>query len=393
LVAVTYVAAVGLPGGHPWAVITGASHGAVNADFEAYIAARHPFAQSSVLEEVQPVIDGLAEQAALISKDGTILAINRHWRRQVERQQQSGLLIDRDYDAYLAGLVAQGDEGVRPILQAFRDICAGTRNNFSCLYRGYGVFSGYDFKVVITAMEVHAERFILATVHDVTELASLKRQRRRLGSQLLRAQENERRRMARDLHDSTSQALVALQLSLHKLSKEYPSASGEALVAECQEAIQEVHREIRALSFIAHPPSFAAAGLEPSLESMVAGFARRTGIEVRMECDGVEGLSGSVEATIFRLAQEALANIHRHSSARHATVRLIGREGYVHLLVWDDGVGFEWSPKKRRLGLGVGVLGMAERVRELGGRLSLKRLAKGTLLRATLPRLKCNAAA
>ena len=329
----------------------------------------------------------------MISTDGSILAINSHWRRQVERQKQSGLLIDRDYDAYLAGLVEDGDEGVRPILKAFRDICSGARNNFSCLYRGYGVFSGYDFKVVITAMEVHGERYILVTVHDVTEVASLKRQRRRLGSQLLRAQENERRRMARDLHDSTSQALVALQFSLQKLSKEYPNAGGEALVAECQEAIQEVHREIRALSFIAHPPSFATGDLEPSLQSLVAGFARRTGIEARVECDSIEGVSSSIEATIFRLAQEALANIHRHSSARHATVRLVAREGYVHLVVWDDGVGFEWSPKKRRLGLGVGVLGMAERVRELGGRLSLRRLAIGTLLRATLPRLKCEAAA
>ena len=345
-----------------------------------------------MVEEIQPVIDGLAEQAALIDGNGIILAVNRHWRRQVERQARSGLLISRDYDAYLAGLVAGGDEGARPILQAFRDIRDGARTSFKCLYRGFGVFSGYDFKVVITATEVHRERYVLVTVHDVTELAKLKRQRRRLGSQLLRAQEDERRRMARDLHDSTSQALVALQLSLHKLSKDYTSAGGESLVAECQEAIQEVHREIRALSFIAHPPSSAAAGLGPSLDSLVAGFARRTGIEVQIECDRADTLGGSIEATIFRLAQEALANILRHSSARHATVRLVARDRFLHLLVWDDGVGFEWSPNKSRQSLGVGVLGMAERVRELGGRLSLRRVAKGTLLRASLPRHKSDAA-
>lgn len=314
--------------------------------------------------------------------------MNGHWRRQVERQARSGLLISRDYDAFLADLVARGDEGARPILEAFRAIRAGTRNSFSCLYKGFGVFNGYDFKVVLTAMVVQGDRYILVTVHDVTELVSLKRQRRRLGSQLLRAQEAERRRMARDLHDSTAQALVALQLSLHKLSRDYLSAGGEALVAECEDAIQDVHREIRALSFVAHPPSLPDIGLEKALETLVVGFAKRTGLDVDIECRHVGASSGSVEATLFRIAQEALANVHRHASARHATIRLIGKDRHLHLLIWDDGIGFEWSPKETNNRIGVGVPGMAARVRELGGRLSLRRAAKGTLMRATLPRTK-----
>ena len=229
------------------------------------IASPQPMPPSGVWEEIQPFIDGLAEQAAFISKDGIILAVNQQWRRQVERQARSGLHISRDYDAYLSELVAGGDERVRPILQAFRDIRTGARTGFECLYKGSGPFSGYDFRVVITAIQIHDERYILVTVHDVTEIASLKRQKRRLGSQLLHAQEAERRRLARDLHDSTAQTLVALQLSIGRLSREV-GPDGEALVNECQEAIQQIHREIRALSFLAHPPSSPDVGSRDSLE-------------------------------------------------------------------------------------------------------------------------------
>ena len=87
-----------------------------------------PRAQSSAWDEIQSFIDGLAEQAAFISRDGTILAVNRHWRVQVEKQARSGLQISRDYDAYLVGLVARGDKGATPILQAFRDIREGKRD-------------------------------------------------------------------------------------------------------------------------------------------------------------------------------------------------------------------------------------------------------------------------
>ena len=345
-----------------------------------------------MLEDIQPVIDGLAEQVAFIDRDGTILAVNRQWLRQVEKQARHGLHISRDYDAFLAGLVAEGDEGAVPILHAFRDICAGAKDSFSCLYHGVGTFEGYDFKVGITAMQVHGDRYVLVSVLDVTEVASLKRQRRRLGSQLLRAQEAERRRMARDLHDSTAQSLVALQLNLGRLSRQYVGPDAEAVVAECREAIQEVHREIRALSFIAHPPSPAAKGLEDALETLAAGFAKRAGFEVEVQCSDVGTASASVEATIYRVAQEGLSNVHRHASADRVQVRLAGTECCLHLLIIDDGVGFDPPMTNGKRGLGVGVRGMTERVRELGGRLILKRLPKGTLLWAVLPRVKSDPA-
>ena len=104
--------------------------------------------------EVQEVIDGLVEQIALIGCDGTILAVNEAWRWQVERQARSGLRISRDYVGYLSGLIEAGDEGVKPILRAFREISSGSRQTFRHTYSGHGVFEGYDFRIIIAALAV-----------------------------------------------------------------------------------------------------------------------------------------------------------------------------------------------------------------------------------------------
>jgi signal transduction histidine kinase len=340
------------------------------------------------LAEIGSVVEGLAEQVAVVSRRGIILAVNKAWRRQVERQARSGLAISRDYDAFLAGLVAEGDAGAEPILSAFRDICAGRRQSFSCVYHGVGSFSGYDFRVLVRSVSVRGEDFVLVSVEDITKLTSLRLQRRRLASQLLRAQENERRRMARDLHDSTSQSLVALQLELMRFEGEDAGPRAEAIVAGCRSIVQDIHKEIRALSFMAHPPSLETNSLQAALESLVTGFANRTGLAIDVECSDVGEASASVQATLFRIAQEALANVHRHALATHAHVRLIGRPGYLHLLILDNGMGFDLKADIGRQRYGVGVLGMMERVQDLSGRLSFRRWHRGTLLRVTLPRRK-----
>lgn len=339
-----------------------------------------------VLQELQAMIDGLAEQVALVACDGTILAVNYTWRRAVERHARSGLHISRDYPAFLADLVESGDEGARPILEAFRDVSAGVRQTFQNNYVGTGAFDGHHFRVVISGLEVARTRYVLVSVHDVTELVSLKRKRRQLGSQVLRAQEMERRRIARELHDSTSQMLVALQLNLINLERSRPES--EALIADCKQTVMDMQREIRSLSFLYHPPTLSKNSLARALEDLTTGFASRTGLDVELQLTEVGHASASVEAAFYRLAQEALTNIHRHAAAKQAVVRLVGRERFIHLMIGDDGVGFDASKANHHRRMGVGVTGMAERVRELGGRLSIHRAEKGTVLTVSLPRAK-----
>lgn len=340
------------------------------------------------LQEIQEVIDGLVEQVALVSCDGTILAVNDCWHRQVERQARTGLHISRDYIAFLEGLIEDGDEGVKPILQAFRDISAGSRRTFRNLYKGNGAFSGYDFNIVIAALTIHGTRHVLVSVHDVTELVGLKRQRRRVGSQLLKAQEDERRRMARELHDSTSQMLVALRFDLSRLGRENVGPEAVSTVEECMMLLQEIQREIRTFSFVAHPPSLTTNSLAAALQNLARGFANRTGLEIDVEVSEPGGASASVEAAIYRLSQEALANIHRHASATRAIIRLVSRKGCLHLIIGDDGVGVNADDLQSVKPIGVGLMGMKERVHELGGRISIRRAVQGTVLTVSLPRYK-----
>ena len=337
--------------------------------------------------EIQQIIDGLVEQIALIDCDGTILAVNESWGRQVERQAHTGLHISRDYVGFLVGLIEDGDQGVVPILRAFQDVSAGQRRTFRCVYHGQGAFAGYDFTVMIMALVVHQMRCILVSVHDVTELVTLKRQKRRIGGQVLRAQEAERRHIARELHDSTSQLLVALQLDLALLSQD-AGPEVDAVIAKCSAAVQVVQQEIRTFSFLAHPPSLVANNLASVLHDLVRGFAVRTGVEIDIDVSDCGEVSSSIEAALYRLTQEALTNIHRHSGATQATVRLLGKKSCVHLMIQDNGIGFEALDSQVGPMLGVGVLGMRERVRELGGRLSIHRAIKGTVLTVSFPRQK-----
>jgi len=341
------------------------------------------------LDEIQQVIDGLLEQVALIDCSGTIIAVNKRWKRQVEHQKRVGLHISRDYDAFLLELVESGDKGAIPILRAFREIMAGVRPSFHCVYNGTGVFAGYDFSVAIARLRVHESQYIMVSVNDVTELVALKRQRRRVGSQLLRAQEDERRRMARELHDSTSQSLVALQLTLARLDREHAGARVDAIVSECRETVKDVQREIRALSFLAHPPSLTTTRLETALSDLVSGFAARTGLDIATDISPIGEAGSSIEAAIYRVSQEALSNIFRHARASRAIFRLVAREHFLHLLISDDGVGAGHPPESNHpRSIGVGLMGMEERVRELGGRLSFGHVSHGTSLTVSFPRRK-----
>jgi two-component system, NarL family, sensor kinase len=344
--------------------------------------------QGFALQEIQEVIDGLVEQVALVSCDGTILAVNERWRQQVKRQARSGLHISRDYIGFLECLIKDGDHGVEPILRAFRDVSTGSRRTFRHLYRGSAAFDGYDFSIVVAPLTIQGTRHVLVSVHDVTELVGLKRQRRRISSQVLRAQEDERRRMARELHDSTSQMLVSLRFDLSRLARGNVGEEASAIVEEAKKSLDEIQREIRTFSFIAHPPSLTAHSLSIALQNLAIGFAHRTGLEIEVDVVDTGEASASVEAAIYRLSQEALTNIHRHAGAKRAIIRLIGRKDCLHLIVGDDGVGISDIDKRTAGSIGVGVMGMKERVHELGGRILIRRAVQGTVLTVSLPRHK-----
>jgi two-component system, NarL family, sensor kinase len=338
---------------------------------------------------IQLMLDGVKEGVALVGADGTILAINRMWKRSVDRTKTRFLDLHGNYFKFLRQLQIDGDKGAGSILVGVSDIFCGRRKQYHCLYKGQGALEGKVFRIKVSEIkEAPGAGIVLVSAVNVDELLSLKRQRRKLETRLLRAQEDERRRMARDLHDSTAQLLTGLQLSIATLKRGRHGHVADGLLSDCSDTLDKVQQEIRALSFICHPPNFNGAGFVPALIAMIEGFAARTGLKAELAIEQVEETSHSVEATLFRLAQEALSNIHRHAHAQLISVTLRVTDRCLHLIVRDDGIGFHLGDDAHALG--VGVSGMKERLVHLGGRLSIRELSVGTELIGSLPRHRVN---
>jgi signal transduction histidine kinase len=335
-------------------------------------------------ESVQMMLDGLVEQVAVLDCRGAIVAVNSEWRRASLMDAYPDRKFGQNIGMFLSSLVERGELGAAAVLRGVRSVCAGERQRFGHLFSESGELGSNLWKIVASRFLTERGPHVLVSIHDVTELMTVKSERRRLTGRLRRAQEEERRRVARELHDSTAQLLVGLQLTLMNLKRARLNATSGALVADCSRAVDEMQKAIRTLSFICHPPSLGDGGLAAALRTLGEGFSRRTGLRIECQIDEIGGAPASVETTLYRLAQEALANIHWHAHASNAAIQLINAPRTVFLVISDDGVGFTIDVTHRTQ-LGVGIAGMKERVREFGGRLAFQHLERGTALIVALP--------
>jgi two-component system, NarL family, sensor histidine kinase UhpB len=214
-------------------------------------------------------------------------------------------------------------------------------------------------------------------------LVRIEDERRRSGRLVLRAQEEERRRLARDLHDEVNQALTAILLRLEALSHSAPPDLEEELV-ELKRLVNQAMNELLQLARQLRPTALDDHGLLPAMASQVRRFAAQTGIKADLNTAGESSkLQPDEEIAIYRIAQEALANIARHADAQSVEVDLRAENGGgVQLTVRDDGRGFETGRPTGGLGLG----GMAERARLVGGELTIEsRPGAGTQLCLRVP--------
>jgi PAS domain S-box-containing protein len=213
---------------------------------------------------------------------------------------------------------------------------------------------------------------------------------RKLSSRLLQMQDEERRRIARELHDSAGQIVAALQMNLTQIETMHRgtgSAPPPRCIAESEELLEQLSRELRTISHLLHPPLLDEAGLPSAVKWYVDGFSSRSGIQVALELTPELGrLSHPVETTIFRIMQESLTNIHRHSGSKTAQVRISREEQAVRLEIVDHGNGLRRNGSETRtVQPGVGIQGMQERVRQLGGQFEIDWSAQGTRVLAILP--------
>jgi signal transduction histidine kinase len=222
---------------------------------------------------------------------------------------------------------------------------------------------------------------------------------RDLSGRLLQMQDEERRRIARALHDSLGQIATALSMNLSVVNDEVRQLSpkGTAAVTDSSALLQELSREIRTISHLLHPPLLDEVGLSSALQWFVDGFAQRSGIETKLELQGGFGrLPAEMETCVFRMVQECLTNVHRHSGSPTATVRIFRVDDQVMVEIRDAGRGI--SPGKKTAfsstgNIGVGIRGMQERVRQFGGSLLVNSDGNGTVVMARLPVRRAEAAA
>jgi len=213
---------------------------------------------------------------------------------------------------------------------------------------------------------------------------------RGLSQDLLRAQDEERRHIARELHDSAGQTLAVLGISLDRTVEEAGRTAPDVAkgLVEVQALVQQLHLEIRTASYLLHPPLLDESGLASALSWYVQGLAERTGIEITLNVDqNLARLPRDIELAIFRLIQECLTNIHRHSGSRTATIQIYFDETNIRVDVSDQGKGIasERLAEVRAGGSGVGIRGMQERLRQFGGEMRLEATGSGTLVTARLP--------
>lgn len=231
-------------------------------------------------------------------------------------------------------------------------------------------------------------RAVLGVTVDVTDRYALSRDLARAARAIERAGEAERRRLARNLHDSAAQHLVALDLGLSNLERQPPgSESAEAILDDIRTSVAALHREIRTYSYLLHPPQLRRLGLQAALARFIEAFGRRSGLSAEMAVEGEpQPLPAEIELAVYRVAQEAVMNVHRHARARRLRVRLTQSPAAITLEVEDDGVGLpQEDPVRRPSDEGVGIAGMQSRLAQLGGALELVRLPQGLCVRATAP--------
>lgn len=232
---------------------------------------------------------------------------------------------------------------------------------------------------------------IVGITFDFSDQNQIEGELRRLSQKLLRTRDDERRAIARELHESTGQTLAAVKMSLGRLREVLPEGDPR-LTRALESAVQLAEtaiREVRTLSYLMHPPMLDEAGLRSAVRWYAKGFTERSGIPIEVFIPEDFGRQRQeVETTLFRIVQEALTNIHRYSGSRTASIRLTSEGGSVHAVIQDDGCGLPSpvAPDGVDFPLGVGILGMKERVQQLNGTFEIYTTAgKGTTIRATLP--------
>lgn len=235
-------------------------------------------------------------------------------------------------------------------------------------------------------VELYRKTRELETVNNELRLAE--ERLRRLTGRLMQIQDSERRRVARHVHDGLGQYLVGVKMGIDQYARRNAHDSEEKKVmAEISSLLDQAITEARTISHLLHPPLLDEIGLQSALAVYADGFAKRSGISIKMQvAPDIGRLESDVETALFRVVQECLLNVHRHSNSPTAVVSVSRENEEIRLQVTDEGIGMSSAQYSDGIGLGVGLLGIRERIRQLDGKFEIiSGDGRGTIVIATIP--------
>jgi signal transduction histidine kinase len=345
-----------------------------------------------------------ADNARQQERLSELQSLSRNYVAQLQRDLAPGVQPNSDLPAKLAAIREFDSQES----QVDRLVIRMEEEEISLLSRRLGTWNREFWRtsVVLTlalfaALGFLAYNFRLLSREIVRtrELELIQRENvlssRALSARILDLQDAERRRIARELHDSVGQYLVGLKINLEQLlgSRANLTSAHENLLAQTIELAERSMSEVRTISHLLHPPLLDEVGLESAIRWYADGFALRSALKVSLHLDSIiNRLPKEVELALFRVLQESLTNVHRHANAKSIEVVLTCSSGHIVLSVIDDGVGIAAEVLTRfssGRASGVGLAGMRERLAELDGTLEVERASRGTAVRATIPVEQC----
>jgi len=335
------------------------------------------------------LVETIEEGAATLSDDGTVLYSNKSFAAFF------GVPLEKFIGAPLHNFLTGNDaEFLKTLILGAR--LAITRGEIRLLRR-HG--KPRTIRLTLSPNRELGLEAICAVATELTEIVDANEalrvtetSLRQLSARLLQLQDEERRRIARDLHDVTGQKVAVLSMSLDRLARLTEQRKPEAKdsIKESRDIVSQIGEEIRTLSYILHPPLLDECGLASAVHWYAEGFEKRSGIKLEVSIDAdLPRLPGDAETTLFRVVQESLTNVHRYSGSTSAKIRISENSNEVQLEVIDYGHGIKTGTARARLDgpapLGVGIPGMRERLHQLGGGLNVDFGTSGTRVVATLP--------